>query len=99
MKNVHILVTPDFKPYDPEPEGYLAWHAWAEVQAKAKIPNRCCSTCGKWEFDHVACHPGAERYTARQHAAMIRRTERMVEAAYPRRSKSPAPSKRKAGRA
>lgn len=89
-----ILITPDFKPGDPEPEGYLAWHAWAEVQHKAKIPNRSCSICGKWKFDHVACHPGAERYTLRQHNAMVKRIERQTEAAYPSRKPAAARGKR-----
>lgn len=94
MRVTHICGFEKPKPYDPEPSGYVEWHIWAEVQSKAKIPNRCCSICGKWTFDHVACHPEAKRYTAREHAAMIRATKRMVEAEYPSRA-----PKRKAGRA
>ncbi len=37
-----ICTTPDFKPGDQAPEGYLAWHEWAEVQHKAGLrPKEC----------------------------------------------------------
>jgi hypothetical protein len=44
----HLLITPDYKPGDLPPEGYLQWHAWAEVQRKAKIKQVECPTCGLW---------------------------------------------------
>lgn len=37
IPNGYITVAPDYKPGDPEPTGYLEWHAWAEVQYKAGI--------------------------------------------------------------
>lgn len=38
---------PDAKRHDDGPEGYLAWHAWAEEKQKRY---RCeqCPTCGFW---------------------------------------------------
>ena len=38
-----------FKPGDLPPEGYLAWHEWAEVQRKAGIKQVQCGICGKWK--------------------------------------------------
>ena len=32
-----ICHQPDFQPGDQAPEGYLAWHEWAEVQHKAGL--------------------------------------------------------------
>lgn len=43
-----ICTTPDFKPGDQAPEGYLAWHEWAEVQHKAGIKQAQCGKCGLW---------------------------------------------------
>lgn len=47
----HAIVceTPDFKPGDLPPEGYLAWHEWAEVQHKAGIKQEQCGRCSKWK--------------------------------------------------
>ena len=45
-----ICMTPDFKPGDQAPEGYLAWHEWAEVQHKAGLRQKECGRCGKWNF-------------------------------------------------
>lgn len=45
-----ICTTPDFKPGDPAPEGYLAWHEWAEVQHKAGLRQKQCGRCGKWNY-------------------------------------------------
>jgi hypothetical protein len=45
-----ICTTPDFKPGDPAPEGYLAWHEWAEVQHKAGLRQKECGRCGKWKY-------------------------------------------------
>lgn len=44
----HILITPEFKPGDLPPEGYLAWHEWAEVQRKAGIKQVQCPSCSLW---------------------------------------------------
>jgi ribosomal protein S27AE len=43
-----FCTTPDFKPGDLPPEGYLAWHEWAEVQRKAGIKQVQCGKCGLW---------------------------------------------------
>lgn len=37
-----------FKPGDLPPEGYLAWHEWAEVQNKAGIKQVRCGRCMLW---------------------------------------------------
>ncbi len=37
IPNGFLTLSPDFKPGDPEPTGYLEWHAWAEVQHKSGI--------------------------------------------------------------
>jgi len=39
----------DYKPGDLPPEGYLAWHEWAEVQLKAGIKQVECGKCGAWK--------------------------------------------------
>lgn len=44
-----IDVQPTFKPGDLPPEGYLAWHEWAEVQRKAGIKQVQCGRCGLWQ--------------------------------------------------
>lgn len=35
-----------YKPGDPAPTGYLAWHEWAEVQHKAGLRQVRCCDCG-----------------------------------------------------
>lgn len=47
-RRIYLDVTPTFKPGDPPPEGYLAWHEWAEVQRKAGIQQRACGICLLW---------------------------------------------------
>jgi len=37
-----ICSTQEFKPGDPRPAGYLAFHAWAEVQVKAGLKQERC---------------------------------------------------------
>lgn len=44
-----VCTTPTFKPGDLPPDGYLAWHEWAEVQRKAGIKQVPCGKCGKWK--------------------------------------------------
>jgi ribosomal protein S27AE len=39
-----------YKPGDPRPDGYLNWHAWAEVQDKAGLRQKRCNRCGLWRF-------------------------------------------------
>lgn len=43
-----LLVQKDYKPGDLPPEGYLAWHEWAEVQRKAGIKPKPCKRCGRY---------------------------------------------------
>lgn len=45
-----ILEQSDYKPGDPAPEGYLAWHEWAEVQHKAGLRQVECGRCGLWRY-------------------------------------------------
>lgn len=45
-----VCVTPEFKPGDQAPEGYLAWHEWAEVQHKAGLRQKECGRCGLWKY-------------------------------------------------
>jgi hypothetical protein len=45
----HVLIMPEFKPGDLPPEGYLAWHEWAETQRKAGIKQVKCPTCALWQ--------------------------------------------------
>lgn len=45
-----IDATPPFKPNDPAPEGYIAWHDWAEVQIKAGLRQKQCAFCSLWKF-------------------------------------------------
>lgn len=46
-----ILEQEDYKPGDQAPDGYLAWHEWAEVQHKAGLRQKECGRCSKW------CYP------------------------------------------
>ena len=45
-----LLVADEYKPGDPAPEGYLAWHEWAAVQHKAGLRQEPCGQCGKWKY-------------------------------------------------
>ena len=45
-----VCVQPEFKPGDQAPEGYLAWHEWAEVQHKAGLRQKQCGRCEKWKY-------------------------------------------------
>lgn len=54
MSTLHvacILEQDAYKPGDQAPEGYLAWHEWAEVQHKAGLRQRKCGRCGLY------CYP------------------------------------------
>ena len=39
-----------FKPYDPRPEGYTSFFAWAAVQQAAGIKQTFCRRCRLWLF-------------------------------------------------
>jgi len=45
-----ILEQAKYKPGDQAPEGYLAWHEWAEVQHKAGLRQKQCGRCGLWRY-------------------------------------------------
>lgn len=45
-----MLIGENYKPGDPAPKGYLAWHAWAEVQHKAGLRQKQCGRCGLWKY-------------------------------------------------
>jgi hypothetical protein len=47
---VCILTIPTFKPGDPAPENYLAWHEWAMVQMRAGLRQTWCEECRVYEF-------------------------------------------------
>lgn len=38
-----------YRPGDLPPEGYPAWHEWADVQRKARIKQVECGNCGRWK--------------------------------------------------
>jgi hypothetical protein len=38
----------NYQPGDLPPDGYLAWHAWAEVQRAAGIKQTQCCMCSLW---------------------------------------------------
>jgi hypothetical protein len=46
----HVSIGGDYKPGDPPPQGYTAWHEWAEVQANAGLVDVRCCICCKFKF-------------------------------------------------
>ena len=52
-------VCEQFRPGDPPPSGYMAWHDWAYAQHKAGLRQRQCPECQLWlfpqEFRSHAC--------------------------------------------
>lgn len=52
LPGIRAIVTysPGFKPGDPAPSGYLAWHEWAEVQHKAGLRQAQCPDCSRWKY-------------------------------------------------
>jgi len=60
---VCLLAQETYKPGDLPPDGYLAWHEWADVQRKAGIKQVECGECGLWRTPQELS--GIEReYTA-----------------------------------
>lgn len=47
---LHILAQKEYKPGDKAPDGYLAWHEWADTQHKAGLRQKECGRCGKWKY-------------------------------------------------
>lgn len=45
-----ILAQNNFTVGSQPPSGYLAWHEWAEIQAKGKLTQCACGICGLWKF-------------------------------------------------
>lgn len=67
MRVACILEQATYKPGDQAPDGYLAWHEWAEVQHKAGLRQKRCGECGLWRYpqelsDHMVRWQG---FTAR----------------------------------
>jgi len=55
-----VCVVPVFKPGDQPPSGYLDWHEWAKVQARAGLRQQR-RACGHWHFAHEKpCRAQAE---------------------------------------
>ena len=50
MRVACVLEQDTYKPGDPAPDGYLAWHEWAEVQHKAGLRQKQCGRCGLWRY-------------------------------------------------
>ena len=50
MQLIHITEQANYKPGDQAPDGYLAWHEWADVQHKAGLRQRQCGRCGLWRY-------------------------------------------------
>ena len=49
-----VDTTPDFKPGDPEPDGYNARITWANVQLRAGY-RQVRRECGKYHFPFEVC--------------------------------------------
>lgn len=45
-----VTLSPGFKIGDPEPQGYLDWHEWAEIQHKGGLRQTQCPRCSRWQF-------------------------------------------------
>lgn len=50
VRLVCVLEQQRYRPGDQAPEGYLAWHEWAEVQHKAGLRQKQCGRCGLWRY-------------------------------------------------
>jgi hypothetical protein len=62
MRYAGLIVGRDYKPGDPAPDGYLAWHEWADVQAAAGLEQVQCETCRLWRFpQELPCCPPRSR--------------------------------------
>ena len=72
----HLLLMPDYKTGDPAPEGYLQWHAWADIQMKAGVRQTHCDRCGKWHFPQEVKKSCGKQITGKEFNAMARRAEK-----------------------
>lgn len=52
---VCLLRSKQYKPGDPQPEGYLDRQDWARVQLRAGLKQRQCPVCGRWRFPQQKC--------------------------------------------
>lgn len=52
---VHVCLGGEYKKGDPRPEGYLAFHAWADAQVRAGLKQIRCPTCSRWVFPQEKC--------------------------------------------
>lgn len=46
----HLDFAGDYKPGDPQPDGYLDRIEWADVQSKAGLKQKRCGRCLLWKF-------------------------------------------------
>lgn len=70
-----ILEQERYKAGDPAPQGYLAWHEWAETQHKAGLRQKECGRCGKW------CYPQELSEQIDRHEAKSRKGPVILETA------------------
>lgn len=47
---LRVSIADEYRPGDPPPKGYLAWHEWARVQDKAGRRQAKCALCSLWRF-------------------------------------------------
>lgn len=76
MKVVCILVQGTYKPGDQPPDGYLAWHEWADVQRKAGIKQMQCGKCGLWRTPQELSVQ-TMRWTAQSRKGTVEKIERV----------------------
>lgn len=50
MKTICLIEQDAYKSGDQPPQGYLAWHEWADVQYKSGLRQQACGQCGKYFF-------------------------------------------------
>ena len=55
---------PTWKPGSQPPNGYIAWHSWAEAQHKAGLRQSWCVHCELWKYPQEKCC-GAVRIDAK----------------------------------
>lgn len=60
-----LTVGGNYKPGDQPPEGYLDWHDWAEVQARAGLKQQQCGRCLKGRFPQELS-PLLDRFIAKR---------------------------------
>jgi hypothetical protein len=92
--HVCILTVPTFKPGDPPPDGYLAWHEWARVQHGAGLRQKLCPLCVKWNYpQEMSGQTVVSTLTDGRTGRKVKRSCRVcIECAAPTTSPSPGAS-------